>query len=102
MNCECERCHRTVERPRRSVFKVALYVLSYLSTLPFAWLLFVAGPGVAGILPVVMALGFAGEMSLRPWVFPERRCPHCRATLEYATPASRGAPRVHVVDRAPS
>jgi uncharacterized protein with PIN domain len=32
-----------------------------------------------------MALGFAGEMSLRPWAFPERRCPHCNATLEFAS-----------------
>jgi uncharacterized protein with PIN domain len=84
MNCECERCHRVVERPDRSIVKVTLYVLSYLSTLPFAWLLFVAGPGVVGVIPIVMALGFAGEMSLRPWVFPEQRCPHCKATLEYA------------------
>jgi hypothetical protein len=99
MNCECERCHRSVDRPRRPVFKVAVYVLSYLATLPFAWLLFVAGPGVLGVLPVVMALGFAGEMSLRPWVFPERRCPYCRATLEHAQPASGGVVLARVANR---
>ena len=84
MQCQCERCNRVVEKRGRSWFRVAVLIASYSVTLPFAWTLFVAGPGVLGTIPIVMFLGFSVEMMLRDWVSPRELCPHCGATLEWA------------------
>lgn len=73
-----------VEKRGRSPFRVAVMIASYSVTLPFAWTLFVAGPGVLGTIPIVMFLGFSVEMMLRDWVSPRELCLHCGATLEWA------------------
>lgn len=82
--CTCERCSRVVPRKGFSVFRCAVFVGAFAATLPYAWLLFVAGPGVVGVLPVVMAIGFGISAGLRDWAFPTPLCPHCGASLEHA------------------
>jgi len=67
----------------------------FAATLPYAWLLFVAGPGVVGVLPIVMAIGFSISAGFHDWAFPEPLCRHCKATLVWA-------PRVDEAERASS
>ena len=82
--CRCERCFDVVPHVSGSIFKTTIYVGAYLTMLPYAWLLFGAGPGVAGIFPMAMFHGFAADMSLRDWAFPRDLCKTCGASLEYA------------------
>lgn len=53
-------------------------------TLPYAWLLFVAGPGVVGVLPIVIAMGCGISAGFGDWAFPVPDCPHCGAYTEWA------------------
>ena len=55
--CRCERCSSVVARSKGPLHRKIVFVALYGLTLPFAWLLFVAGPGVVGALPIVMAIG---------------------------------------------
>ena len=82
--CRCERCSRVVERKSTSAVRATVYVAAYGVPLPYAWLLFVAGPGVAGVAPIVFALGLSVDMVLRDWAFPRPLCQHCGASLEHA------------------
>lgn len=69
---------------------MGVLIASYGVTLPFAWSLFVAGPGVVGTIPIVIFLGMSMEMMLRDWVSPRQLCPHCGATLEFAPAVAAG------------
>lgn len=71
-----------------------MFVTLYAIMLPYAWLLFVAGPGVVGVLPIVIGLGFSVDMMLRDWAFPRPLCEHCGASLEHAPAAKRGLAKV--------
>ena len=82
--CVCSRCGVVAERRRCSVPKVALYVSAFAIAFPWAWLLFVAGPGVVGVVPAVIWLGFGVDTALRDWAFPRPLCRTCGATLEHA------------------
>lgn len=90
--CECERCSRVVLRESGSMLKQVVYVSAYAITLPYAWLLFVAGPGVVGVIPIVVALGLSVDMVLRDWAFPMPRCAPCGASLEDAPEVSDRVP----------
>ena len=57
--CRCARCARVVKKDTGSVLRKVVFCALFLTTLPYAWLLFVAGPGVAGVLPIVIALGLS-------------------------------------------
>lgn len=91
--CRCERCSRVVERTRASALRKVVVVAAFVTTLPYAWLLFVAGPGVVGVLPIVMAMGFGITSGLGQWASPMPRCPHCRASLEEAPRVSEPVAR---------
>jgi len=80
--CRCARCARVVRKDSGSMLRKMLFCALFLTTLPYAWLLFVAGPGVAGVLPIVIALGLSISAALKDWAFPRPRCQHCRASLE--------------------
>lgn len=82
--CRCERCSEVVPHVSGSIFRTVVFVSAYLTMAPYAWLLFVAGPGVVGILPLVWAHGFVADMALRDWAFPRDLCKSCGASLEYA------------------
>lgn len=56
----------------------------FAATLPYAWLLFVAGPGVVGVLPIVIAMGCGISAGFHDWAFPVPDCPHCGAYTEWA------------------
>ena len=73
---------------------------AYAVTLPWAWLLFVAGPGVVGVIPIVLLLGHSVDMSLRDWAFPQPRCERCGASLEHAPAVPSGAARALNAQRA--
>lgn len=87
--CRCERCSKPVRRSYGAIWKKAVFVLLYTTLLPYAWLLFVAGPGLLGVIPFVVPLGLSIGMLFRDWAFPRPLCPACGASLEYA-PALRG------------
>lgn len=91
--CRCERCSRVVERKVGSALRQVVVVGAFASTLPYAWLLFVAGPGVVGVLPIVMAMGFGITSGLGEWASRTPLCKHCGASLEHAPLAAepRGA-----------
>ncbi len=89
--CRCERCSQVVLRRDGSFFRTVVYVGAYAVTLPWAWLLFVAGPGVVGVIPIVLLLGHCADMTLRDWAFPEPRCERCGASLEHAPAAPASA-----------
>lgn len=97
--CRCERCSGVVLRESGSILKQFVYASGYAITLPYAWLLFVAGPGVVGVIPIVVALGLSVDMALRDWAFPMPRCEHCGASLEHA-PAVDGRATSLVPQRA--
>jgi hypothetical protein len=90
--CRCERCSSIVPRSTGSVVAKLVYASAWLSLIPVGSLLFVAGPGVVGIFPMVMFHGFAIDMSLRDWAFPRPLCKECGATLEDAPVVRGGAP----------
>jgi hypothetical protein len=79
--CRCARCARVVQKDTGSLWRKLVFFSLFLSTLPYGWLLFVAGPGVAGVLPIVIALGMSIDAACRDWAFPRPRCRHCRASL---------------------
>jgi hypothetical protein len=92
VTCTCERCGRLAKRNSVSIFRSLVFVSLFATTLPYAWLLFVAGPGVVGVLPIVMAIGFSIIALFRDWAFPQQLCAHCGASLEHAPVAQKSAP----------
>lgn len=91
--CNCERCGRLVKRDSISVFRSIVFVSLFATMAPYAWLLFVAGPGVIGVLPFVMAIGFSVIAGFRDWAFPQPLCEHCGASLEHAPVAENAEVR---------
>jgi hypothetical protein len=85
------RCSRVVEKKTVSVARKVVMVALFALTLPYAWLLFVAGPGVVGVLPIVIAMGFGITSGLEGWVNPIPLCSHCGASLEHAPVVERSA-----------
>lgn len=86
-----------VHRSSGSLGRRFVYVALYGITLPYAWLLFVAGPGVVGVLPIVIGLGLSVDMLLRDWAFPRALCSHCGASLEHAPRVAQAHPNVRRV-----
>lgn len=82
--CQCERCKRVVARESGALWKKCVFVALFTTTLPYAWLLFVAGPGVVGVIPIVWALGWSIGAVFKDWAWPPQLCGHCGATLEWA------------------
>lgn len=82
--CRCERCSKSVRRSNGAIWKKAVFVMLYATLLPYAWLLFVAGPGLLGVIPFVVPLGLSIGMLFGEWAFPRALCPACGASLEYA------------------
>lgn len=82
--CRCERCAAICRRDRGGWHRKLIFFSLFAFTLPFAWLLFVAGPGVVGVLPIVIAIGLGISAGLGDWAFRDPRCPTCHATLEWA------------------
>ena len=82
--CRCQRCSRVVKRSFGSPLRRVVFVSMFAATLPFAWLLFVAGPGVVGVLPIVIAIGCAISAGFGDWAFPVPDCQHCGAYTEWA------------------
>ena len=87
--CRCQRCARIVTRNKGSFLRKVAFVSMYGATLPYAWMLFVAGPGVVGVLPIVIAMGLGINAGFSDWAFPSPRCVHCRASLEHAPVVGR-------------
>lgn len=82
-----------------ALWKKCVFVALYATTLPYAWLLFVAGPGVVGVIPIVWALGFSINAVFKDWAWPAQLCAHCGASLEWAPVVARPrreSPRVAV------
>jgi transposase-like protein len=86
--CRCQRCSRTVVRSTGSLLRKITFGALFLTTLPYAWTVFVLGPGLLGTLPIVVALALAINAAFADWAFPRPLCPHCGASLEHAPEAS--------------
>ena len=86
-HCRCERCSSVVVRSRGPIHRKIIYFALYGLTLPYAWLLFVAGPGVVGVLPIVLGIGLGISGGLSDWAFPDPNCSRCGAALEWAPEA---------------
>ncbi|NUP06042.1 MAG: hypothetical protein HOW73_08285 [Polyangiaceae bacterium] len=94
--CTCERCERLAKRNSISIFRAVVFVSMFSMTLPYAWLLFVAGPGVVFVLPFVFAIGFSILGGFRDWAFPRQLCSHCGASLEHAPVAQKREARAEL------
>jgi hypothetical protein len=90
--CRCERCLRVVDRSTAKVHRKLVYAALYATTLPYAWTLFVLGPGIFGVVPIVAALGLSVDAEFRDWDFPEPTCPHCGDSTEWAPVVAATAP----------
>lgn len=88
-----------VRRDRGAWWKKAVFVSLFATTLPYAWLLFVAGPGVVGVIPIVWALGFAISAVFREWAWPDPICSACGALLTWAPRASEAYRRAPLSSR---
>ncbi|MFO0612490.1 MAG: hypothetical protein U0414_07875 [Polyangiaceae bacterium] len=73
----------------------------FAATLPVGWLLFVAGPGIVGVLPIVMAIGLSISAGFHDWAFPVPDCPHCGAYTEWAPRVDRDDAPISLAERRP-
>jgi hypothetical protein len=100
--CRCERCSRVVERRKGSILRKLTFVALFATTLPYAWLLFVAGPGLLGVLPIVVGIGLSIEPVFGKWAFPRPLCEHCGASLEHAPAIDRKESSLTRAERSPA